>query len=459
MLSWEADVEAHALREQGWTISAIARHLGHDRKTVRAYLEGRRVPEARVRREPTLAEPFLEYCRLRLAEDPHLWVSTLYDELVGLGFTGSYPSLTAAIRAHRLRPHCEPCHASKGRDSAVITHPAGEETQWDWVELPNPPTSWGLGREAHLLVGSLAHSGRWRAVLAESEDFPHLIEALDRVVRKLGGLTRRWRFDRMATVYSHSSDGVSAAFAQAAKHYAVAVDLCPPRHGNRKGVVEKANHSAAQRWWRTLADDATVAGAQQSLDELCARLDGRIRRRDGERTTVGELAAGEGLRAAPATAYPAELAVVRTVSAQALVSFRGNRYSVPPGMPGAQVVVRHRLGADQLRVVTATGATVAVHRRAPTGAGATVRDDGHVRALEARVLQAFTDAPPCRRKTRRPAGEASKAEAARLRGTPAGSTSSTAASTAERVVIDMAAYAALVPAAARATSTNAGELR
>ena len=73
--------------------------------------------------------------------------------------------------------------------------------------------------------------------------------------------------------------------------------------------------------------------------------------------------------------------MVRTVSAQALVAFRGNRYSVPPGMPGAQVVVRHRLGADQLRIVTATGATVAVHRRAPTGAGATVRDEGHVRAL------------------------------------------------------------------------------
>jgi hypothetical protein len=79
VLSREADVEAHALREQGWPISAIARHLGHDRKTVRAYLEGRRVPEVRVRREATVAEPFLEYCRLRLAEDPHLWASTLHD--------------------------------------------------------------------------------------------------------------------------------------------------------------------------------------------------------------------------------------------------------------------------------------------------------------------------------------------------------------------------------------------
>ena len=449
MLSREADVEAHALREQGWTISAIARHLGHDRKTVRAYLAGARVPEVRVRRESTVAEPFLEYCRLRLGEDPHLWASTLHDELVELGFGGSYPSLTAAIRVHGLRPHCEPCQASKGRDSSIITHPPGEETQWDWVELPNPPSAWDLGREAHLLVGSLAHSGRWRAVLADCEDFPHLIEALDRVTRKLGGLTRRWRFDRMATVCSPASGAVSAAFAQAAKHYAVGVDLCPPRHGNRKGVVEKANHSAAQRWWRTVADDATVAAAQQSLDVLCERLDGRGRRRDGQKTTVAELAAAEGLRPVPAAAFPAELAVARTVSAQALVSFRGNRYSVPPGMPGAQVIVRHRLGAEALRIVTSSGATVAVHRRAANGAGVTVRDEGHVRALETKVLAAFCDARPCSSKTRRPAGEASKAEAARLRGT-------SAASSAERVVIDMAAYAALVPAAARATARRTG---
>lgn len=40
MLSWEDDVEAHALRQRGWSISAITRHLGHDRKTVRAHLRG-----------------------------------------------------------------------------------------------------------------------------------------------------------------------------------------------------------------------------------------------------------------------------------------------------------------------------------------------------------------------------------------------------------------------------------
>ena len=47
MLTWEDDVQAQALRTQGWSISAIARHLGRDRKTIRDYLTGRRTPGER----------------------------------------------------------------------------------------------------------------------------------------------------------------------------------------------------------------------------------------------------------------------------------------------------------------------------------------------------------------------------------------------------------------------------
>jgi IS30 family transposase len=49
MLTREDDVDAHALHRRGWTISAIARHLGHDRKTIRAYLRGGRVAGQRSR--------------------------------------------------------------------------------------------------------------------------------------------------------------------------------------------------------------------------------------------------------------------------------------------------------------------------------------------------------------------------------------------------------------------------
>ena len=47
MLTRGEDVEVHALKNRGWSISAIARHLGRDRKTVRSYLAGERVPGRR----------------------------------------------------------------------------------------------------------------------------------------------------------------------------------------------------------------------------------------------------------------------------------------------------------------------------------------------------------------------------------------------------------------------------
>src|ERR1700691_5147284 len=58
----------------------------------------------------------------------------------------------------------------------------------------------GVGRTARLLVGSLAHSAKWRGWLSRCTEQPHLVEGLDRVVRALSGVTRSWRFDRMATV-------------------------------------------------------------------------------------------------------------------------------------------------------------------------------------------------------------------------------------------------------------------
>lgn len=128
MLTWEDCVEAQALRRRGWSISAIAAHLGHDRKTIRAYLAGDRRPGERASSRIDAFAEFVEYCRARLADDPHLWGTTLYDEIVELGYPGSYPAFTAAVRARQLRPRCAAYAAARTRDRAVIPHPPGEET-------------------------------------------------------------------------------------------------------------------------------------------------------------------------------------------------------------------------------------------------------------------------------------------------------------------------------------------
>jgi hypothetical protein len=283
-----------------------------------------------------------------------------------------------------------------------------------------------------LFVGALAHSGRWRGRLAESKDQAHTIDALDQITRALGGVSRVWRFDRMATVCHPPTGRLTASFAGVAKHYGVSVAICPPRRGNRKGVVEKANHTAAQRWWRTMPDDITIEAAQVSLDAFCVRVvDARRRVIDGRRDTVANHAGCERLSVPPAP-FPATLAVERHVTAQALVAFRGNRYSTPPELALNTVNVIWCLGSPHLDITTMSGIVIARHHRAVDGAGVVVRDHVHVTALDHAAMAAATSAAPHRRKQRIPPGAAAQAAAAALTGTTGG---------AAGTVTDLAAYA------------------
>lgn len=425
MFTQEEDVEAFALRKRGWTIAAIARHLGRDRKTVRGYLNGDRQPGQRASSGPNGFAPYAEYVHARLREDPHVWATALYDEIRRLGFDRSYPRFTAALRRGQLRPHCEACAGVKGRPTIEIPHPPGEEAQWDWLELPGGP--WG--GEAHLLMGTLAFSGKSRGVFAESEDQAHLVDAIDGVLRRWGGTPRRWRFDRMATVVTPLTDRLARSFATVAKYYGVAVDVCPPRRANRKGAVEKQNHYSTQRWWRTAAV-RTLETAQLAFDRF-QETTGDARRRRG--TTVAELAKQEPLQALPPTPFPATLEVQRIVGDSALVAVRGNRYRVPPGLVGTSVTVRHRLGSNVLEVVSAAGLPLSSHRLEPAGAGAIVQTAEQQQALEQIVLQSFTTRPPCQRKANRPPGAAALAAAARLR-----------PSDGDEVAIDLDRYAVLL---------------
>jgi transposase len=403
MLSREDVVEVVALRRRGWSISAIARHTGRDRKTVRAWLRGER---ARRPRAPSVLEPFREYVARRFEDDPHLDATVLLRELRSLGFERSYPTLTRELRRLELRPECPVCRRGGHRLTVELVHEPGEELQLDWLELRETP--WG--EPAYVLIGALSWSGRIRAVVCEGMDFARLAAALDRLLRRLGGTARSWRTDRMTAIVDTVSGRLRPEGAELAKHYGVTVAICPKNRPQRKGVVEAAVKYARRSWWRT-ARVASPAEAQASLDRWCVEVSDR-RRRCGQ--TIAALAAAEPLLPLPPQPYPAVLAVERVVSASALVAFEGNRYSVPPVHAGERVTVVGRLGEPQLRIVSAAGVLLATHRRLPAGGGQTARSGEHQAALERAVLAAFTTRRPCRRKTNRPPSVEALALAHRL---------------------------------------------
>ena len=104
--------QAIALAGQGANVSEIARRLGHDRKTIRIYLNGHRAP-GQPRPHADSFAPFAAYVRQRAADDPHLRSTGLHREVTALGYAGSYSAFTRELRGHGITAACGTCRKWK----------------------------------------------------------------------------------------------------------------------------------------------------------------------------------------------------------------------------------------------------------------------------------------------------------------------------------------------------------
>src|ERR1039458_1163364 len=104
--------QAITLAGQDWNVSQIARHLGHDRKTVRIYLNGHRAP-GQPRPHAGSFAPFAAYLQEMEASHPHLRAAGLHREITTLGYAGSYSAFTRELRGHGIRAACGTCRKWK----------------------------------------------------------------------------------------------------------------------------------------------------------------------------------------------------------------------------------------------------------------------------------------------------------------------------------------------------------
>lgn len=410
MLTREEYDEARALQAQGWSVSAIARHLSRDRKTVRSYLTGRRKPG--VRRSPEDSfQRFAPYCRQRLADAAHLPASDLYDEIAELGYTGGYSTFTRALRKHDLRPLCPACNRRAGAAVPSAEPRSAESVYITVLRLLDPPPHWGFGKCAYLTVGRLGTSGRWRSVLTDSDGFPYVVEAIDEVLRRLGGTGARWILDPAVLADARTTvDRNLREFAQVAEHYGTSIETAPPR-GERGGALSEEDLRQIMCAWRTISSACPLRAAQDRFDQLGMRLDTRRAHTAAQRGTEKEPA----LLPLPNAPYPAQICVMRTVAPRGLVPFRGNTYSVAPDLAGAAVEVRWRLGDAQVSIATTSGAVIARHVLAPRGSRRTVTGSTEPITLERQVRPQRPTGTPCRRSGYVPVSAAAAAEARRLR--------------------------------------------
>ena len=182
MLTRKDDVDAHAVRRQGWTITAIAKHLGHDRMTIWAYLAGDCVAGEDASSHPDPLEPFLAYATQRLLDHPHVWGTTLFDEFGALGYPLSYrASLGGCADTGCGRPASRTRHRLAGTRRSSTTRrvrkPSGAGPSrrtrrcrsWSrattrchsaWVAWPRPGGSTGWPRSRARIPAALRRPSR-----------------------------------------------------------------------------------------------------------------------------------------------------------------------------------------------------------------------------------------------------------------------------------------------------------
>jgi transposase len=346
------------LHRQGVTVSAIARRVGFDRKTVRRYIARGLEPPVYGPRKPrtTQLQQFERYLRERLAAFPQLTGRRLHRELRDLGYTGGYTILTEFLRD--VRP------AARPEFEVRFETPPGRQAQVDFAHFRTAFTDEpGAERIIWLFSLVLGHSRMLWGSFVLHQDLPTLLRCQAAAFEALGGVPEQVLYDRMRTVFNREDPDsghivFNRTLLEFARHYGYLPKACRPYRAKTKGKVERP--------FRYIREDFFLGRSFRNLEDLNTQfrqwLDqvANVRVHATTRRVVAEHFAEERpkLQPLPAGPFQAVLRLERRISRDGMVSVGGNFYSVPNTANRRPVEVHST--TDEVRILE-EGSVIAVH--------------------------------------------------------------------------------------------------
>jgi transposase len=345
------------LHQQGLKVSAIARQLGVDRKTVRKYIARGLEPPSYGPRpvQQKSTDPFLPYLRDRLAAFPGLTAVRLCRELRERGYVGGYTAVKRAVR--EIRP------TAVTPFEVRFETPPGEQAQVDLarfeVEFTDEP---GVTRIVWLFSMVLGYSRLIWARFVVHQDLQSVLRCHIAALEAVGGAPREILYDRMKTaVIGEDPDGLviyNRALLDLARHYGFQPRACRPYRPKTKGKVERP--------FRYIREDFFLGASFRNLDDLNAQLRHWLdtvanpRLHATTERIVNEAFAEErpSLKPLPLAPYRTVLKLERRLSHEGMVSVSGNLYSVPETT--RRRVLDVHVFADQIQIFE-DGVVVATH--------------------------------------------------------------------------------------------------
>lgn len=228
------------LWSEGRDVSEISRVTGHDRKTVRKYLQVDNFsPEAPAPRAkgPSKLDPFKDYIDHTLEADLHEWrkqrhtATRIYGEILGMGYEGKYSLVQCYVRERKL--------AMRQASSAFLDLVWAPGTaQCDFGEAD----FWWRGSKTRLyyLVLAFPQSNMGWFQVFGGTTAECVCEGLMAIFLHIGGVPHRIVFDNATGVGRRVAGEVreSSLFRRFRLHFGFEATFCNPHAGHEKGSVE-----------------------------------------------------------------------------------------------------------------------------------------------------------------------------------------------------------------------------
>ena len=391
------------LRDQV-SIREIARRTGLSRITIKKYLfSGIVEPAYPERISPGKLDGYRELLanwlqvESRKSRKQKRSSKQLYQDLLPLGFEGSYDRVAAFARRWRQSQHELAKTAGKGVYIPLSFAP-GEAFQFDWSE------DWAViaGVRTKLQVAhfKLSYSRAFYLRAYPLQTHEMLFDAHQHAFTVFDGITQRGIYDNMKTAVDKVRRGklrdVNARFAAMASHYLFSAEFCNPAAGWEKGQIEKNVQDARHRIWHQLPRFKSLADLNIWLEERCIALWSEIAHPQQTDQTIAAMVEIERSSLMPVPqAFDGCVEHTKRVSPTCLITFERNRYSVPASYANRPVSLR--VYCDHL-VFAAEGNVIATHERIITSnhgdPGRTIYDWRHYLSVLQRKPGALHNGAP-----------------------------------------------------------------
>jgi|TARA_B100001971_G_scaffold152327_1_gene141558 transposase len=389
---------------EGMPIREIARRTGLSRNTVRRYLATDIVePRYPKRKSPSKLDDY----ELTLTNWLHReskrhrkqrrTAKHLHQDLMALGFTGSYDRVAAFARQWREGQQEAKRTASKNTFVPLSFAP-GEAFQFDWSE------DWvvidGVSTKLQVAHFKLSNSRAFILRAYPLQTHEMLFDAHYHCLSALGGIPERGIYDNMKTAVDKVKRGkervVNKRFQAMVSHYLFDAEFCNPAAGWEKGQVEKGVQDARHRLWIGAPSFKSLDDVNIWLEQRCKALWQELPHPQYKQYTMADLWQEELAHLMPMpVAFDGFVEHAKRVSSTCLITFERNRYSVPSSFANRSVSLR--VYANRL-VVVADGTIITEHQRVfsrdHSAPGKTIYDWCHYLAVLQRKPGALRNGAP-----------------------------------------------------------------